>query len=105
MAEGKVEAEVTYNQTIAEERAKGEVIRMITLFNLCVDVYSFQSMTNIKELSRKICQVILQQMVEEGRAEAEKVFEEMLARGREEGERQYQVNSSIRKLAKNNKHF
>ena len=38
------------------------------------------------------CQVILQQMVEEGRAEAEKVFEEMLAEGREEGERQYQVN-------------
>ena len=36
--------------------------------------------------------MILQQMVEEGRAEAEKVFEEMLAKGREEGERQYQVN-------------
>ena len=35
MAEGKIEAEVTYNQTIAEERAKGEVIRI----NLCVDVY------------------------------------------------------------------
>ena len=41
MAEGKIEAEVTYNQTIAEERAKGEVIRMITLLNLCLDVYSF----------------------------------------------------------------
>ena len=26
VAEGKIEAEVTYNQTIAEERAKGEVI-------------------------------------------------------------------------------
>ena len=40
MAEGKIEAEVTYNQTIAEEKAKGEVsdhklIRMITLHNLC----------------------------------------------------------------------
>ena len=31
-------------------------------------------------------------MVEEGRAEAEKVFEEMLAKGRVVGERQYQVN-------------
>ena len=46
MAEGKAEAEVTYNQTIAEEKAKGEVsdhklIRMITLLNLCLDVYSF----------------------------------------------------------------
>ena len=26
VAEGKIEAEVTYNQTIAEEKAKGEVI-------------------------------------------------------------------------------
>ena len=49
-------------------------------------------MAIVKELSRKICQVILQQMVGEGRAEAEKVFEEMVAKGREEGERQYQVN-------------
>ena len=52
----------------------------------------FRSMTIVKELRRKICQVILQQMVEEGRAEAEKVFEEMVTKGREEGERQYQVN-------------
>ena len=36
MTEGKIEAEVTYNQTIAEERAKGEVIKMITLLNLNV---------------------------------------------------------------------
>ena len=42
-------------------------------------------------------------MVEEGRAEAEKVFQEMLAKGREEGERQYQVDKSTRKLVKNNK--
>ena len=49
-------------------------------------------MANIKELRWGNCQVILQQMVEEGRAEAEKVFEEMLAKGRVEGERQYQVN-------------
>ena len=47
--------------------------------------------------------MILQQMVEEGRAEAEKVFEEMLAKGREEGERQYQVDKSTRKMVKNNK--
>ena len=56
-------------------------------------------MTIVKELRRKICQVILQQMVEEGRAEAEKVFEEMVTKGREEGERQHQVDKSARKLA------